>query len=205
MMWRDRRLRYWFICLLLIGSFHAAPAQAVVSGSSSPPTFNEKELFAFRAKGRSSAAGQVFLRTSSGKAVTQAGVSLYLIPTVQYTRSWFDKYVRPNFCSSKSEASSSEPRIIQGSAAECLHAVMAQLLTEKRLIPYLRTTRANPTGHFWFTKVPVGRYYIVSLLEGAGNAHQDERAVGIAWLTIDLEADEKATNLVVTDCKSSLC
>ena len=36
-------------------------------------------------------------------------------------------------------------------------------------------------------------------------AHKDERAVGMAWLAIDLEADEKATNLVVTDCKSSLC
>ena len=93
----------------------------------------------------------------------------------------------------------------QVSPAECLRAVMAHLLTDKRLLPYLRTTRANPTGHFWFTKVPAGRYYVVSPIEGSGGAHQDERAVGIAWLTIDLEADEKATNLVVTDCKSSLC
>lgn len=88
----------------------------------------------------------------------------------------------------------------QESPAECLRAVMAQLLTDKRLIPYLRMTRANPTGHFWFTKVPAGRYYVVSPLEGS-----DERAMGMAWLTIDLEADEKATNLVVTDCKSSFC
>jgi hypothetical protein len=82
---------------------------------------------------------------------------------------------------------------------------MDHVLTDKRLLPYLRVTRANPTGHFWFTKVPAGRYYVVSLLEGSGGAHQDERAVGIAWLTLELDADEKATNLVVTDCKSSLC
>jgi hypothetical protein len=167
--------------------------------------FNEKELFAYRSKGRGSAAGQVFLRTSSGKAVTQAGVSVYLIPTVPYTRAWFDKHVRVNSCPSKGGASSSETLSTQGSPVECLREVMAQLLTDKRLIPYLRTTRANPTGHFWFTKVPAGRYYVVSLLEGAGNAHQDERAVGIAWLTLDLDLDEKATNLVVTDCKSSFC
>jgi hypothetical protein len=91
------------------------------------------------------------------------------------------------------------------SPAECLYAVMAQLLTDKRLTPYLRTTRANPTGHFWFTKVPAGRYYVVSPLESSGGGHQDERAVGMAWLTLDLEADEKATNLVVTECKSSFC
>lgn len=205
MTWHDGQLRYWFICLLLIGSVHAAPAQAVVSGSSSPPTFNEKELFAYKTKGRGSAAGQVFLRAASGKAVTQAGVSVYLIPTVPHTHYWFDKYVRANFCPSKGETPSSESLMAQGSTGECLRAVMAQLLSEKRLIPYLRTTRANPTGHFWFTKVPAGRYYVVSLLDGAGNAHQDERAVGMAWLTIDLDVDEKATNLVVTDCKSVLC
>jgi hypothetical protein len=137
--------------------------------------------------------------------VTQAGTSVYLIPAVSHTRHWFDKYVRANLCLSKGETSSSELTIIQGSAAECLRAVIAQLLTEKRLIPYLRTTRVNPTGHFWFTKVPPGRYYVVSLLDGAGNTHQDERAVGMAWLTLELDPDEKATNLVVTDCKSSLC
>lgn len=200
MTWRDRQLGCWFICLLLIGSFHVVSAQAVVSGPSAPPVFNDKELSAYRTKGRGSAAGQVFLRASSGKAVTQAGASIYLIPMVSYTRYWFDKNVRDYSCHSKS----SELSVIQEPPAECLRAVMAQLLTDKRLLPYLRTTRANPTGHFWFTKVPAGRYYVVSPLEGSG-AHKDERAVGMAWLAIDLEADEKATNLVVTDCKSSLC
>ena len=76
---------------------------------------------------------------------------------------------------------------------------------EKRLAPYLRTTRANPTGHFWFTKVPAGRYYLVSLIEGGSGTHQEERQSGLAWLVIELEAGEKATNLVVTDCTTGLC
>jgi hypothetical protein len=76
---------------------------------------------------------------------------------------------------------------------------------EKRLAPYLRTTRTNPTGHFWFIKIPAGRYYIVSLIEGGSGAHQDERLAGLAWLVIDLDAGEKIANLVVTDCKASLC
>lgn len=202
---RGRQLRCCFICLLLISSFHVVSAQAVVSGSSIPPAFNEKELFAYRAKGRSGAAGQVFLRATSGKAVTQAGASIYLIPVVSYTRYWFDRNVRDYSCPLKNGASSSESSMAQESPTECLRAVIAQLLVDKRLIPYLRTTRANPTGHFWFTKVPSGRYYVVSPLEGSSGARQDERAMGIAWLTIDLDVDEKAINLVVTDCKGSLC
>jgi hypothetical protein len=190
---------------LLISSSYVAPAQAVVTTSSNPPTFNEKEFFAYRAKGRGSAAGQVFLRAASGKAVTQAGASIYLIPIASYTRHWFDKNVKDTSCPSKNGPSSPEALTTQGSLVECLRGVLDQLLTDKRLIPYLRATRTNPTGHFWFTKVPAGRYYVVSLLEGSGGAHQDERAVGMAWLTFELDTDEKATNLVVTDCKSSFC
>jgi hypothetical protein len=89
--------------------------------------------------------------------------------------------------------------------ADCAQEALAQLLAEKRLGLYLRTTRANPTGHFWFTKIPAGRYYVVSVIEGGAGSHQDERAAGMAWSTIDLDAGEKATNLVVTDCKRILC
>lgn len=190
---------------LLMSCSLVLPAQAAAPPPPNPSAFNEKELFAYRAKGHGSAAGQVFLRAVSGKAVTQAGASIVLIPISSYTRAWFDKQVRESSCPSKGGPSSAEAPAAQPSTIECLRAVMDQLLSEKRLLPYLRVTRANPTGHFWFTKVPAGRYYVVSLLEGSGGAHQDERAVGIAWLTLELEADEKATNLVVTDCKSSLC
>jgi hypothetical protein len=76
---------------------------------------------------------------------------------------------------------------------------------EKRLAPYLRTTRANPTGHFWFTKVPAGRYYIVSFIEGDRERTKEDPSAGLAWLVLDLEAGEKASNLVVTDCKANLC
>ena len=36
-------------------------------------------------------------------------------------------------------------------------------------------------------------------------AQQEERQAGLAWLAIELDAGEKLTNLVVTDCKTSLC
>ena len=205
MMRRHRDFTCWLAGCFLMSCSLVALAQAATPSAPNPSTFNEKELFAYKAKGHGSAAGQVFLRAVSGKAVTQAGASIFLIPISSYTRAWFDKQVREGACPVKGGPSSSEAPAAQSAAVECLRVIMDQLLTDKRLLPYLRVTRANPTGHFWFTKVPAGRYYVVSLLEGSGGAHQDERAVGIAWLTLELDADEKATNLVVTDCKSVLC
>lgn len=51
---------------------------------------------------------------------------------------------------------------------------------EKWLVPYLRTTRANPTGHFRFIKIPAGRYYIVSLIEEGPGPHKEEQQTGLA-------------------------
>ena len=205
MMRRRHRFRFWFVCIVLIGSGPFLQAMAVEPSSSNSPPLNEKELLPYKPKGRAAAAGQVFLSSPSGKAFTQAGVSIYLIPAVSSTRYWFDRNVRVNMCSSKRDLSPSENTAAAASATDCQHHVLAQLLSDKRLLPYLRTTRANPSGHFWFTKVPAGRYYIVSLLDGGNGPHKEEHSAGIAWLTIELEADEKAANLVLTDCKSNFC
>ncbi len=205
MKWHRLRLLGCFVGALLIGHFPCAQAMAVEPSPSNSPPLNEKELLPYKPKGRATAAGQVFLSSPSGKAFTQAGVSIYLIPTVTYTRSWFDRNIRASSCSSKREPSTSEKTTAAASSSDCLRHILDQLLSDKRLLPYLRTTRANPSGHFWFTKVPAGRYYVVSLLEGGSGPHKEEHSAGMAWLTIELEAEEKATNLVLTDCKSSFC
>jgi hypothetical protein len=203
MMRRYLRLLCWFAGVLLISS-PGHQARAVEPTSLHPLPPNEKELLPYKSKGRAAAAGQVFLSSPSGKAFTQAGVSIYLIPTVSSTRQWFDRNVRVNSCSAQHETSSENtPTAV--SLTDCLRHNLAQVLTDRRLLPYLRTTRANPTGHFWFTKVPAGRYYIVSLLDGGQGPHKEEHGAGMAWLTVELDADEKATNLVLTDCKSHFC
>jgi hypothetical protein len=181
------------------GGWAADPA------SSGPPALNEKELLAYKAKGRGILSGQVFLGASSGKAVTQAGAPLYLIPVTAYTRHWFDHQVRTSPCAANGDQTPGEQAGSSRPAAECGEDALVQLLAEKRLRPYLRTTRANPTGHFWFTKIPAGRYYIVGLIEGGAGLRQDEQATGLAWLAVDLEAGEKAANLVVTNCRSRVC
>ena len=205
------RLLCGIVLTLLLGGLWSDQARATEPGSASsgiapqPPGLNEKDLFPYKQKGRGTLAGQAFLGSPSGKAVTQAGAPVHLIPITPYTRHWFDHTVRTTSCSATGTPASAESAATPRPPADCAHEALTRLQTEKRLVPYLRTTRTNPTGHFWFTKIPAGRYYIVSLIEGGSGAHQDERLAGLAWLALDLDAGEKVSNLVVTDCKTSLC
>ncbi len=200
------------VIVFLVGSLCSNQARAIEPGNASPaktaqpPILNEKDLFPYKQKGRSTLAGQAFLVSPSGKAITQAGAPVHLIPITPYTRYWFDHSVRNTSCSTTETPASPEsitaaPR----TPTDCPHEALTRLQTEKRLAPYLRTTRANPTGHFWFTKIPAGRYYLVSLIEEGSGPHKEEQMSGLAWLTIELDVGEKLTNLVVTDCKAGLC
>ena len=206
------RLLCTAVIALLLASLWSYQTQATEPGNvppaktAQPPTLNEKDLFAYKQKGRGTLAGQAFLASPSGKAITQAGAPVHLVPITPYTRYWFEHSVRNTSCSATETPASPEsvtpaPR----TPTDCAREALTRLQAEKRLAPYLRTTRANPTGHFWFTKIPAGRYYIVSLIEEGSGAHQDEQLAGLAWLVIDLDAGEKVANLVVTDCKANLC
>ena len=206
------RLQCAAVLLLLFGILWSDRVQAAEPGNVSPaktpqpPVFNEKDFFSYKQKGRSALTGQVFLSSPSGKAITQAGAPVHLIPITPYTRYWFDHNVRTTSCSATDTPASPEnitaaPR----TPTDCPQEALTQLRMEKRLTPYLRTTRANPTGHFWFTKIPSGRYYIISLIDEGAGTRKEEQQAGLAWLAIELDAGEKLTNLVVTDCKASLC
>ncbi len=183
----------------------AEPVNVSSAKTAQPPVFNEKDLFAYKQKGRSTLAGQAFLAAPSGKAITQAGAPVHLIPITPYTRYWFDHNVRTTSCSAIETPTTAETASPPRTPTDCPQEALTRLQAEKRLAPYLRTTRANPTGHFWFTKIPAGRYYLVSLIDEGAGPRQEERLIGLAWLAIELEAGEKLTNLVVTDCKTGLC
>ncbi len=205
------RLQCAAVILLLFGILWSNQVQAAEPGNVSPaktaqpPVLNEKDLFTYKQKGRSTLAGQAFLSSPSGKAITQAGAPVHLIPITPYTRYWFDHNVRTSSCSAAETSTSPETASPPRPPTDCPHEALTRLQTEKRLAPYIRTTRANPTGHFWFTKIPAGRYYLVSLIDEGAGPRQEERLIGLAWLSIELDAGEKLTNLVVTDCKASLC
>ncbi|RPH79298.1 MAG: hypothetical protein EHM80_08190 [Nitrospiraceae bacterium] len=199
------------IIALLLGNLCSNQTQAGEPGNASPaktaqpPILNEKDLFAYKQKGRGTLTGQAFLVSPAGKAITQPGAPIHLIPITPFTRHWFDHNVRTTSCSATDTPTSPENTVVPHIPTDCPQEALSRLQTEKRLAPYLRTTRANPTGHFWFTKIPAGRYYLVSLIEEGSGAHKEEQLAGLAWLILELDAGEKLTNLVVTDCKTSLC
>ena len=207
---RDRLLCATVIAFL-IGGLWSNQARATEPGNVSPaktpqsPVLNEKDLLPYKQKGRGTLAGQAFLVSPSGKAINQAGAPVHLIPITPYTRHWFDRNVRTTSCSATEIPASPDSAAAPHTPTDCPREVLTRLQMEKRLAPYLRMTRSNPTGHFWFTKIPAGRYYIVSLIEEGSESHQEERLAGLAWLVIELDAGEKLTNLVVTDCKTSFC
>lgn len=198
-----QRLSLGTAVLVLTSILCLSHGAAVESSPAPSPVFNEKEFVAYKQKGHGTLSGQVFLGASSGKAVTQAGVPVHLIPVTKYTRYWFDHSVRTTACPSPGDPATTNSTPTSPQPLHCAQEAMRQLEMDKRLFPYLRTTRANPTGHFWFTKIPAGRYYIISVIEGS--SQKEDGLAGIAWLNVELEAGEKATNLVVTDCKSTLC
>lgn len=204
-------LLYAAVIVSLMGSlwsnqaWAAEPGNAPPAKTAQPPILNEKDLFAYKQKGRGTLTGQAFLVSPSGKAITQPGAPVHLIPITPYTRYWFDHNVRNTPCSATETPPSTETSTAPRTPTDCPQEALTKLQMEKRLVPYLRTTRANPTGHFWFTKIPAGRYYIGSLIEEGSGTHKEVQQAGLAWLTIELDAGEKLTNLVVTDCKTSLC
>ena len=205
------RLQCAAVLLLLFGILWSNAVQAAEPGNMSPaktaqpPVLNEKDLFPYKQKGRSTLAGQAFLAAPSGKAITQAGAPVHLVPITPYTRYWFEHNVRDTSCSATETPTTAETASPPRPPTDCPQEALTRLQAEKRLAPYLRTTRANPTGHFWFTKIPAGRYYLVSLIDEGTGPRQEERLIGLAWLAIELDAGEKLTNLVVTDCKANLC
>ena len=205
------RLLYVAVILLMFGILCSNKVQATEPGNAppaktaQPPALNERDLLAYKQKGKGTLAGQAFLVSPSGKAISQAGAPVHLIPTTPYTRYWFDHNVKTTSCTTTELPASAETSAAPRTPTDCPQEALTRLQTEKRLTPYLRTTRANPTGHFWFTKIPAGRYYLVSLIDEGAGPRQEERLIGLAWLTIELDAGEKLTNLVVTDCKSSFC
>jgi hypothetical protein len=205
------QLRCGIVISLLLGGFWHNQVQANEPGNAfpppvpQPPNLIEKDLFPYKQRGRGTLAGQAFLGSPSGKAVIQAGAPIYLIPSTPYTRYWFEHTVKATTCPATEGSASIEGSSAPRPLADCAQEALTRLRTEKRLAPYLRITRANPTGHFWFTKIPPGRYYIVSLIEGERERTKDDQFAGLAWLGLEIEAGEKASNLVVTDCKSNRC
>ena len=123
------------VIALLLGSLWSGQARATEPSNVTPaitpppPSLNEKDLFPYKQKGRGTLAGQAFLSSPSGKAITQAGAPIHLIPITPYTRYWFGHNVRATSCSTTEPPTSSEsaaaPRLCPYFARVCESAKIA--------------------------------------------------------------------------------
>ncbi|HSQ51045.1 MAG TPA: hypothetical protein VLL94_07230, partial [Nitrospiraceae bacterium] len=127
------------VILLLFGILCSNKVQAAEPGNVSPaktaqpPSLNEKDLFPYKQKGRGTLAGQAFLVSPAGKAITQAGAPIHLIPITPYTRYWFDHNVRTTSCSETDTSASTESAAAPRTPTDCPQEALTRLQTEKRL------------------------------------------------------------------------
>ena len=150
---RNRLLRAAAIALLL-GSLCSNHAQATEPGSAfpakttQPPILNEKDLFAYKQKGRGTLTGQAFLVSPSGKAITQPGAPVHLIPITPYTRYWFDHNVRTTACSPTEPGTSAETSATPHTPTDCPQEALTRLQTEKRLTSLSPHNQSQPYRTF---------------------------------------------------------
>lgn len=114
------------------------PPRAEVPQPSSPTIevpFNEKELQIYGVKGQASITGVAFGRTVGGEIVCSDFVHLF--PDIEYTAQWMKRSLEHN-----------------GPVTP----------TDKRLEPYTRTTRTDPTCNFWFYHLPAGSYFLTGVV-----------------------------------------
>lgn len=183
------------------GELRASPASVSALGA----PLNEKDLAPYKLKGRASIAGQAFWATDANKVFFQPGGLVVLLPVTRQTRDWFERTFKGDPCATPADLAGLEGKDASNLKPDCQHqagqAILAiqTLLADRRLTPYIRTTRTNPTGHFWFTKLPAGKYYVISPMRGTGEHPKDQKLFDTAWALVKLDAGERMTNVVVTD------
>jgi hypothetical protein len=182
------------LVVVLLGNNPSALGQETQAQSPSAPPqlttpFSEKELVPYKNKGTAAIAGQAFIATIGGVMYSPGG-SVTLVPATEYTKDWFRKYVLEDGQGYCGPDEIDHERVKD----ECLNRVFASSLPpDKRINPYLRLARANPTGHFWFSKLPAGKYFIVAVITWGGG-----HLGAIIHELVEVEAGEQVANVVVT-------
>lgn len=172
--------------------------RAAMSSNTFGATLNEGDLGPYRLKGRASITGQAFLVTHLNKVFIQPGGVVVLLPVTRQTREWFERVVQHGACPSGQEAGG-QPGKSAVSILACGREAVITLLNDKSLAAYIRITRTNPSGHFWFSKLPAGRYFVISPITGGNDHGREPKGTGVAWTRVEVEWGERVTNVVVTD------
>ena len=155
------------------------PALALTTGCSKPyqrtTLFVEAEYAPYEHPGTAKIAGQAFIRTRHGDVKYGAGEWVVLNPVTSYSKEWFDVAVL--------EGKKMSP-------------------VDTRIGRYQQKVLADGDGHFKFSRVPAGNYYVVcpifwvaeaSLYEGLGYSWGEG---GVAYAIVSVREGETVEAVV---------
>ncbi len=100
-------------------------------------TFDEAEYHRYAGTGTAAISGEAFLKTRGGDVKIGAGSTVTLDPATRYAREWFTK---------------------EGNAWRTHN----NLPPDPRFVQFRRTTVCDQHGHFTFSDLPAGRYFVRS-------------------------------------------
>lgn len=192
LLFKDLRI-VWVSTLLVFVFLYNAPevSGAMEESIHLDAQFKEKEWAPYQKKGTASISGQAFLTTMGEEARYNPGGLVILLPVTVYSQEWFEK-VRPFDQNCNGIPAGPVDSIVPACRR---HLGEFIVINDERLLPYLRQTRMNPNGHFWFYQLPPGKYYILSAITWH---YQASVYGGIATAYVEVGANESVSNLIVT-------
>lgn len=181
-----------FIPAFLYGTGTLSHSEVTVPEPIQPEVvFDEKEFALYFKKGTASITGQAFLPTMGEEARYNPGGFVYLVPATKWTEAWFRKAAPEKRGCKGTTAEPEESQI-----AACKRYLERFILPdEKRVGPYVRVTRMNPNGHFWFSKLPPGKYYITTVITWPAGGQPNG---GIAMAYVEVEAGEHVSDVIAS-------
>lgn len=159
-----------------IGMASAALLLAACAGTAFKPLphlapYHDADLASAATSGTATVTGQAFLKTRGGDVKYGAGNPVYLLPVSPYTTELF------------------RTEIVGG---------RVMTAPDPGLGKYQRAATADGTGHFTFTNVPAGQYYVYSLIQWEiPGQYGLETTGGYAYSTV-AAVDGETANVVAT-------
>ena len=135
-------------------------------------TFQQEEYAAYLARGTSMLSGEAFVVTPGGEVRYGSGVTIRLIPATAYGKEFLDLDLI------REEPYTNPP-------------------LDERIYSAVRSTQADSKGHFSFSRIPAGNYFLYTAIywevPSRGPGSYSSRTGGRIWKSIAVANGEQAT------------
>lgn len=143
-------VRHMIIRALAVAALSVALAGCLGAPQPRKATLDLNEYEPYGRAGNATVQGEAFLVRQDGVVVPAAGCDIHLVPVTAYSTEFYERTVK------------------KGEDLET---------ADQRVRPFTRTTVGNSLGHFTFTDLPAGDYYVYTWI--IWKAYDSNRYVGI--------------------------